>query len=290
MLSILIINWNTRDLVIKCVKSIFDRAGSLDFEIIVVDNHSQDGSIEALKKSFGANPKIQILQADENLGFAKANNLAYKNSSGEFIMLLNPDTEITDDALQRLAKYLETHPEAGVVGPKLLNFDGTIQKSVRRFPGIWPSLVIFLGLHRIFPPSKYLMSDFDYKREVEVDQVMGAALITRRAIIEKTGFLDEGFWLWYEEVDFCKRVKLAGYKVMFYPEAQVKHHTGKSFVQMSAFGRKKTMARSLAHYFRKHGSRFDVFLIKLATPVILGLIWVIGVIEGILGKKHRIKI
>lgn len=290
MLSILIVNWNTRDLAVRCVDSVIRSAEDLDFEAIVVDNASSDGSYAALRERFGANSRIKLISSRQNLGFAKANNLAFRSSSGEYIFLLNPDAEILPGSLKKLVKFLETDTDIGVAGPKIIDPEGGVQKSVRRFPDIWSSLVILLGLHRIFPPKNYLMNGFDYNREQEVDQVMGAAMLTRRSLIEKIGFLDEGFWLWYEEVDFCKRVKQAGYKVVYYPEAEIMHYAGKSFVQMPAYERKKIMSRSLVHYFRKHGNWFDIFLIKLTAPIVLGLIWAAEGIEGILGLKHRIKI
>ncbi|MDP3741472.1 MAG: glycosyltransferase family 2 protein [bacterium] len=248
-LSILIVNWNTKELVIKCLRSIFRQEPIFDFEVIVVDNNSWDGSGEALEGLFGGKSNVKIIKATDNLGFARGNNLAYKNSSGEFVLLLNPDTEIKHQALQRMVDFLESSPDVGILGPKIINSDGTIQPSVRRFPDIWSSLLIFSFLHKIFKPKKYLMAGFDYEKISEVDQVMGAALLTRRRITLKLGFLDEKFWLWYEEVDFCKRVKTAGHKIVFYPEAIVMHRGGESFSQFDLYKRKKTLAHSLIYYF-----------------------------------------
>lgn len=275
-LSILIVNWNTRDLVISCVNSILKYApvssqGGPDFsyEVIVVDNASKDGSAEAMINLFGHNKRIRIIQSLRNLGFARGTNLAYKNSTGEYLFLLNPDAEVTDGALAHLVNYLDEHPEAAVVGPRLVNPDGTLQHSVRRFPGLATSIAVFSGFHRLLKLRGYLMTDFDYNREAEVDQVMGAALMTRRRITEELGFLDEKFWLWYEEVDFCKRVIEAGYKVMYYPMSTVMHRKGESFSQMPVFMRKRTVARSLIYYFRKHGHFWDVWIISIALPAIL---------------------
>src|SRR3989344_1389811 len=206
-LSILVVNWNTRDLVIKCVNSILKYAPDFAWEAVVVDNGSKDGSADALTNLFAHNKKIKVIQSLRNLGFAKGNNLALQHASGEFIFLLNPDAAVTEGALEKLVNYLESHPDVGIVGPTMINPDGSLQHSVPRFPGIWSSLMVFSGLHRFVRQKRYLMDDFDYGREADVDQVMGAALATRRSIIDQLGFLDENFWLWYEEVDFCKRVK-----------------------------------------------------------------------------------
>jgi len=130
-------------------------------------------------------------------------------------------------------------------------------------------MAVFSGLHRFLPLRGYLMLDFDYDRAAEVDQVMGAALLTRRSVIERIGFLDEKFWLWYEEVDFCRRVKNAGYAVEYWPGAEVMHHKGAGFSQLPVYKRKRTVARSLVYYFQKNGHVWDVWIIRLALPVIL---------------------
>jgi|SRR3989344_1756818 len=262
-LSILIVNWNTRELVIKCVDSILSAAPAFEFEIIVVDNASRDGSASALREKFGNEKRVKIVSADQNLGFARGVNLAYKNSAGEFILLLNPDTEAKTGSLAELVNYLQAHPDAEIVGGKILNPDGTVQPSVRRFPDLWSSFLVFTGLQYVIRPRKYLMDGFDYAKESEVDQVMGAVLLTRRSTIEKLGFLDENFWLWYEEVDFCYRVKHEGGpdaavgagKVVYYPEAVFVHHGGKSFAQLPVWKRKLILARSLAYYFKKRWSK-----------------------------------
>lgn len=287
-LSILIVNWNTRDLVISCINSILENAPDFDYEIIVVDNYSQDGSADALVNLFGHDKKIRVIQSLRNLGFAKGNNLAYDNSSGEYILLLNPDTEVRPEALQSLVEYLESHPTAGVVGPQLRNPDGTLQPSVRRFPGIWSSMIVFSGLHRFLRPHRYLMDDFSYEETADVDQVMGAALLTRRSIIKEFGgFLDEKFWLWYEEVDFCKRVKAAGYQIKYYPKAIIMHQGAQSFSQMDVFARKRAAARSLTYYFGKHGSLFDVAMIRVALPIVLFAAKLLGYLQKVFRFKLR---
>lgn len=250
-LSILIVNWNTREFLIECVNSIFRFAPTSEFEIIVVDNNSADESASALDHAFGRDPRLKIIEAGENLGFARGSNLAYKSSSGEYILLLNPDTEGQAGSLAKLIHYFDTHPEVQIVGGKIVNPDGSIQPSVRKFPDLWSSFLVFTGLYRLISPRKYLMEDFDYETEQGADQVMGAVLLTRRATIERLGFLDEKFWLWYEEVDFCYRVKKSGGAVMYYPEARFVHHGGQSFSQVSVLKRKMILARSLFHYFKK---------------------------------------
>lgn len=286
-LSILIVNWNTRDLAAKCINSILKHAPHFDFEIVIVDNASSDGSADTLVNLFGHNKHIRVIQSLRNLGFARANNLAFENSHGEFILMLNPDTEVRENALTLMVEYVEAHPGVGILGPKLLNPDGTIQHSVRRFPGIWSSVLVFSGLYRILRPQKYLMDDFSFEATADVDQVMGAALLTRRSIISDLGFLDDKFWLWYEEVDFCKRVKNAGYSVKFYPKAVVMHHGGEAFVQMPVYERKKTVAKSLIYYFKKHGHFWDIWLITILLPTILFVAKFLDFFRRTLGIKWK---
>lgn len=278
-LSILIVNWNTRDLAAQCIISILENAPGFAYEIIVVDNASSDGSMESLQEAYGGSAAIKLMAASANLGFAKANNLAYQNSSGEFVLMLNPDTRVKKGALQALVSFLEQNSKAGIVGPKIVNPDGTVQASVRQFPTLGSSFLVFTGLLRVFRPRQYLMDGFDYEKPGAVDQVMGAALLTRRAIIEKLGFLDENFWLWYEEVDFCKRVKNAGYEIRFFPDAAVVHHAGQSFAQLDVFARKRTVAKSLIYYFQKNGRGSDVLLLRLVLPIVLGAAWVLRLIQ-----------
>jgi hypothetical protein len=289
-LSILIVNWNTRDLVTRCIDSILHYPPDCDYEVIVVDNHSLDGSAEALFNLSSRSKQIRIIKSFQNFGFAKGNNLAYQNSSGEYVLLLNPDTQVREGALEGMVEYLESHPEIGVLGPKLLNPDGTIQHSVRRFPGIFSAVAVFAGLHRLIPLRQYLMPDFNYEKTAGVDQVMGAAFLTRRKVIEELGsFLDENFWLWYEEVDFCRRIKAAGYKIVYYPGAEIRHEGAGSFAQMSIYERKKTAAKSLAHYFEKNGSRGEVMVLRIVIPVVMALAWIAEGFERIFRVRHKIK-
>ena len=286
-LSILIVNWNTRDLVVKCLNSIARNPPGFLFEVIVVDNASTDGSADTIANLFGHNKRFHLITSLHNLGFAGGCNLAYKRAAGEYILLLNPDTEVREGTLESLVNYLDANDQAGIVGPKLLNPNGAVQSSVRRFPGIWSSMVVLSGLHRFFRPNRYLMTDFDYEHEASVDQLMGAALLTRRKIIEHLGFLDEKFWLWYEEVDFCKRVKEAGYQVKYYPKAVVMHHKGAGFLQMPVYRRKRTAARSLVYYFQKNGRALDVLIIRLALPAVLLAAKTADFLQKLLGIKLR---
>lgn len=284
-LSILIVNWNTRDLLLNCLDSILRFAPSVDFEVIVWDNASSDGSFVALEQQFSQCRELKLFRSPVNLGFAKGVNKAYESAKGTLILLLNPDTEILSGSLQSLVDFMSATPSAGVVGPMLINTDGTLQKSVRNFPDIWSSLLVFTGLHRFWRPVKYFRDDFNYQQSAMVDQVMGAALMTRRRVIDEIGFLDENFWLWYEEVDFCLRVRQSGYQIWYTSKAKIKHAQAKAFSKLGVWQRKWIVTQSLIYYFKKNGSFFDRVLIYIILPFTLGMAGVIGMISYLTGKR-----
>ncbi|MFA6386850.1 MAG: glycosyltransferase family 2 protein, partial [Candidatus Paceibacterota bacterium] len=224
-------------------------------------------------------PQVDLTASQENLGFAKGNNLAIKKSRGRYILLLNPDTEILDNALEKMVRFMDVHPECGIGGCKLLNPDLSLQPSVRAFPDLASQIFILLKIHNFLPHSKaiyrYLAGGFDYEKTQEVDQVMGAFMMIRREVIEKIGLMDETFWLWYEEVDFCKRAKNAGFKILYTPEAKIIHHYGQSFKQELSVKKQKVLNRSLAYYFKKHGTKGEWLVIQILRPLSLALAWLV---------------
>ncbi|MFA5128637.1 MAG: glycosyltransferase family 2 protein [Patescibacteria group bacterium] len=273
-LSIIIVNWKVKDLLEKCLKSIFEQTKDITFEVFVVDNNSGDGSVEMVREKF---PQVDLTASAENLGFAKGNNLAIKKSRGRYILLLNPDTEILDNALGKMVQFMDTHPECGIGGCKLLNPDLSLQPSVRAFPDLASQIFILLKIHHLLPHSKtmykYLVQDFDYEKIQEADQVMGAFMLIRREVINKIGMLDENFWIWFEEVDFCKRAKEADFKILYTPEAKIIHHFGQSFKQAMGIKKQKDFNRSLSYYFKKHGTKGEWLAIQILRPLSLILAW-----------------
>lgn len=250
--SICIVNWNAREFLERCLRSIEATAAPVSHEVIVVDNASQDGSCEMVRQQF---PSARLISNERNLGFATANNQAFEVARGEWVYLLNPDTELKPGSLSALLHYLKEKPGAAVAAPRLLNTDGTLQPSVRRFPNfktafsrhtILKKLSLFSG-----EEASHKMADFGFDRELSVDQPAGAALLIRRAILEEVGRLDPHFFLFYEEVDLCKRIKERGYEIYFYPQAEVIHHEGKSRQK----NRKQLFLptlKSMFYYFSKH--------------------------------------
>ena len=274
-LSIVIVSWKTKNFIQKCLASIFREARNLKFEVFVIDNNSGDGTVEMVKNDF---PQVKLIANTKNLGFAKACNQAMRQAIGDFVLLLNPDTEITNNALEKLVTFMMENPEAGVVGCKLLNPDNSHQLSVRRFPTFCSHFLMMLKIHNFLPEIKsiknYYWLDFDYNKTQKVDQVMGAAFMIRTAVLKKVGFLDQKFFLWYEEIDFCKRIKKAGWQVYYFPDAQIKHQKGESFKQQLPLKKQVILNKSILHYFNKHKPKIEYLGLLILYPfsILLALI------------------
>ena len=229
-ITIIIVNWKVRALVEKCLDSIITHDEGVNLEIFVVDNDSRDGVAEMIMMEY---PDVKMIALPHNIGFGAANNLAIKQARGRYLCLLNPDTRVTANFFPTMINYMDQHPEVGMAGPKILNPDESLQLSVRRFPDLLSQILILLKLKNILVNNKflsrYLFGDFDYTKEQAVEQIMGAAMIVRRQVIDKIGMFDEKFFVWFEEVDFCKRVLAGGFQIKYFPEAKVIHYGGASF-------------------------------------------------------------
>lgn len=230
--------------------------GAGDFEVFLVDNASADGSADMVKAEF---PWVKLTANAENRGFAAANNQAFATASGDYILLLNPDTEVQPGAISHMFRFMESHPVAGIVAPQLLNSDGSVQRSCRAFPTFLGMIYELVGLSKMFPPGskigakfrEYKMLDWNHDDEREVDQPEGACLLLKRKIIKEVGTLDEGFFMLFEEVDWCYRIKQHGWEIWFTPGARVIHHYGQSIKQVKA---KMILSshRGLYRFWRKH--------------------------------------
>lgn len=275
-LSIIIVSWNTKDLVRDCLNSIKKSTHSTSYEIFLVDNNSSDGTAEMVKGEF---KDVKLIANKTNNGFAKANNQAIEISDSKYIILLNPDTIVKDNALDEMVKYLDHHEDVGVLGCKLLNPDGTLQESCRRFPNLSTYSTILLKLHTLFPNKKclteYFMKEMNYNTINEVDQVMGAALMYRTDVLGTKSCLDEDYWIWFEEVDFCYNVKRNGYKVVYIPNAEIIHYKAQSFNQLLKVKQQKVFNKSLLLYFKKNGRKSDVLILRLLFPISILLSFVL---------------
>lgn len=222
-LTVIIVNYNTKRLTAECIKSIREEGSRLKTEIIVVDNASTDGSRNLLRR-IQKDANLRLIENKENLGFARAVNQGIKEASGKFILLLNSDTKVKKFSLGRMVKFAQERHDAGVVGARLLNPDGSIQPSCFRFPTIINAIKEFwLGQRGAF--GKYAPKG---KRPVEVDVVVGAAFLITPQARKDVGLFDERYFMYFEDIDYCRRVKKAGLKVYYLPEAEVVHYHGMS--------------------------------------------------------------
>lgn len=264
-LSIIIVNWNVMGFLDRCLASIFEHVRHLRYEVIVVDNASRDGSVELVRSKY---PQVHLIANEYNAGFCRANNQGIERAEGEFLVLLNPDTEVYPGAMETLVAYLRNHPDAGVVGPMLLSPGGLHMPNGTRFPTLRRELVGVLGLQR-FNQRAYDLEGYgreDFTTEAEVDVVCGACLMTRRQVIEQIGGLDESLFMYFEEVDFCRRAKAAGWKVVYVPEARVYHHWMQS-VKQDNIAATRRLFRSQFLYFRKHHGVAAAWLLRILSSI-----------------------
>lgn len=225
--TVIVVSYNTRDILRKCLQELLDKSGEEELEIFVVDNASADASADMVRDEF---PQIKLIANQDNLGFAAANNQAWKKAQGEFILLLNPDAYMKQDAVLSVRMFLENHPDCGLCGGRLVNLDGDLDPSARRFPTSWYKFLTITGISARFPDSDffngYNFGSFAHDRPAEVDWVPGTFTMYRREMLEETGLFDERFYIYYEETDLCLNARRAGWKVYFIPDAEVIHIGG----------------------------------------------------------------
>lgn len=228
--SVIIVNWNTPDYLRACLASLYaEPRPCVSYDVWVVDNASSDNSVAMVREEF---PQANVIENTENAGFSRANNKAIKASDGRYVFLLNSDATILPGALDTLVKFADSDPRAGVMGPKVLNPDGSLQYSCRSFPNLWAGFFRNTKLGNLFPNNKhlkqYMLSDLDHSKVSIVGWLSGCAMLIRRSLIDRVGPLDEAFFMYCEDVDMCKRSWDAGCPVMYVPTATVTHAIGKS--------------------------------------------------------------
>lgn len=279
-LSIIIVSWNVREKLRENLRAIYNSKGDLDFEVFAVDNNSTDGSAEMIKKEF---PKVKLMANSKNLGFARANNQAIRKARGDFILLLNPDMRVFSDTLKNMVEWMGKNKEVSVTGCHLVDEEGRTVKQVRQFPTLLDQLAITLKLPHIFPwiLNKYLQKDFDYSQEAKVDSIRGSFFIIREEIIEKVGLMDERYFIWFEEVDYCKRVKRAGGQIWYTPAARCLDYVGQSFSQLPIGKKQKYFRDSMLYYFKKYHPSWQYLVLRLA--------WVLGMIISWIGERLEVR-
>lgn len=287
-LSIIILNYNTADLVIQCLKSIYETVGTQILgEVIVVDNASTDGSISKISTAY---PSAKLIQAPFNLGFAKGNNLGMQHASGDFLLLLNSDTIVCDNMIARLVEVLQNNPTVGAVGSRILNLDGTDQDYPTRFPSL-AQMIIRMFVRRQIPwPIE------PTKMPVRTERIMGACLMTRRDVLDQIGFLDETFFMYDEDVDWSIRCRKAGWELWLMPDVATIHLKG----QTSLFRRLDTnsfnarmfleLRRSRYRLYRKHAGWVQTLMLKMCTDSYMISALAINTILAILTPSKRLEL
>jgi GT2 family glycosyltransferase len=287
-LSVIILNWNVRDLLRECLHSLAAAAGPLALEVIVVDAASSDGSAEMVAREF---PKAQLIASGDNLGYSRGNNLGLAAAHGRYLLVLNPGTQMIGAALRLLAGYAEAHPQIGILGPQLLNPDGSAQSSRRRFPSLATAFFESTWLQPLAPRrllDRYYARDLPADAPVEVDWVTGACLLVRRAVYEQIGGFDEGFFMYSEELDYCRRARAAGWRVAHLPAAQVYHFEGKSSEQ-AVPERHIRFQRSKIRYFRKYHGRLAALSLRLFLLASYVQQLLVEALKGALGHKRELR-
>jgi GT2 family glycosyltransferase len=293
-LSIIIVNYNVNKLLFKCLSSIFRTNSKKKMEVIVVDNASRDKSTETVKEDF---PQVKLIQNRKNLGFARGANQGIKASRGRYIFFLNPDALIATGELDKMIDFMEENKEVGICGPRTLDPQRNIQYSCRRFPNYLTSISSSQSLlFKLFPRNplsqEYLLTEKSHREEMEVDWVSGSALLARKDMLDQIGNLDENFFIYVEDVDLCYRAKKGGWKVFYYPYAEIRHLIGASTNQE----RSKMIIqhhKSMYHFYQKHYSAKAILSILVLWGIFLrmGIVLLSQLVELILqtnSKKEKV--
>lgn len=272
-LSIIIVSYNTEQALRECLASIFEHVHVGAFQVIVVDNASSDGSVAMVREQF---PRATLVTCETNRGFASACNLGLAQARGEFVLFLNSDTVVTEGGLDMLVRTLEDHPDVGVVGPRILNEDGSVQQSFgdhMSFTSEFLQKCVNAGYRQGRGPLRSYVQN-KTSEESYPDWVSGACLLTRRAILEEVGAFDERFFMYAEDVDLCTRIREAGYRVLFTPDAEITHRRGLSAATNSERVYLESHLSRL-YFYEKHYGRAKVGLLKLYMMLILafGYVW-----------------
>ena len=260
-ISFIIINWNTRDILIDCLNSIYKTVTEIGFEIYVVDNNSTDGSREATKKRF---PDVKLIENKTNTGFARANNQALSVMQGKFAVLLNTDAVLQEGAIKSLLNFMNNSPGVGIAGVQLLNKDGSRQNSIDNFPSP-ETEILSKSILRFFFPDNYPGKSRIHHSPIEVDSVIGACMIVRKEAMEEVGFLDEDYFIFLEETDWCFRMHKKGWKVFHVPDARVFHLSGHS-KKKNPCESQIEYYKSLYKFFRKNRGTVSCLTIRILKP------------------------
>lgn len=264
-ISIVIVSYNSPGLLRDCLKAVLETGADLAPEILVVDNASSQGNVSMVRTEF---PMVRVVANSRNLGFAKATNQGIAAATGNYILLLNPDTRVLPGALAALTRFMDDHPQAGAAGPRLLNGDGTLQPSCHPFPNLAAHFLDISGICRRFKWTQRWRAGKMHDRPCAVDWVTGACLLLRRQAVEQVGALDEDYFLYSEEMDWCYRARKRGWQTFFTPAAEVIHVGGGSSSREAAGRSMALLYGSLFLFYRKHRSPGALLILKIMVIVL----------------------
>lgn len=278
--SIVTVTWNSAAFIEAQLQAVLASRG-VTIEMFVVDNASSDTTTTIVEQRF---PNVTLMKNTVNRGFAAANNQAIARTTGRYVLLLNPDMRVQEDTIASMVAHMDAHSEIGVLGPRLLDAQGVVMPHVRRFPRVSDQVALLLKVPHIFPRvlAAYLRTDFDYTADASVDSVRGSCFMIRRAVVEKLGGLDERYFIWFEEVDYCKQVIAAGWKVAYTATATAVDYVGRSFALVSGYRKQRYFTTSMQAYFRKWHPGWRAWMITILRPVALGAAW--------LAEKLRVRV
>lgn len=266
MISIIIVSWQVKNFLKICLSSIYQQEKNSLLEIIVVDNHSTDGTDLMIKTDF---PQVKLISLDKNYGFAYAGNRGVEQSIGDYLLFLNPDTKWHQPILREIIKFYNQLDNPGAVGLKILNDDLSLQKWVRKLPTLFSQIIILSKIHIISKKllKKYLCLDFNYQNNQEIEQVVGAFYFIKKSIFNQLGGFDKKFFIWFEEVDLCQRLLKTNYNNYYFSEKSIIHFGEESFKQISNLKKQIIFNGSLLYYFKKSRPLFEYFLLLLVIPL-----------------------
>jgi GT2 family glycosyltransferase len=281
------VSWNAKAVLRNCLKSIYEHAGKVEIEVIVVDNNSNDGSARMVAEEY---PQVQLISNKSNLGFAAANNQGIPNAKGKYVLLLNPDTIILNNTISKTVAFADSHPRAAVVGCQVINHDKSLQPSCFMFPSLLNMFLSATFLYKILPKSRffgrYLMSWWDHASSRQVEVVSGCFMLVRREALNQVGMMDERFFMYTEEADWCYRFKKAGWQIWYSPGAQVIHLVGESSRKRSGISA-LPLHGSLIKFMAKHHPPVKVAIFCCLVSFYFGVRAPIWALAAILRRKDR---
>ena len=285
--SIIIVAWNVRELLYNCIKSVYEQTEGISFEVIYVDNASEDGSIEMVRKEF---PEVRIIENEENRGFITANNQAIEIAEGRYVLLLNSDTIVLDNAVAKTVAFADQHTDAAVVGCKVLNSDKSLQRACFMYPSILNMFLSATYLYKIFPRSRFFgrerMTWWDFNDVREVETICGCYSLVRRRAIDQVGVMDPKYFVYGDDPDWCYRFKKTGWKILFTPEPEIIHLGGQTTKQKTREFRWQ-LHGSILIFFKLHRSKPEFVLARFLTALFFLLRVPFWLCSGLVQRKDR---